>query len=161
MSDKIFKIWRGSRESYNKIAVKDYWTRYSVKETNGVFTEYYGNNRIAVRTGQLEPVIDIILSTNTDILSNLSLGDRYLLSDTKQIVEKDETGIQYTPMNFNSVRVINKGLMEYQFVNEVLTTYEVSDWSEIKNKPFETLGSEFSVAQGALHLDYVNCGEYE
>lgn len=161
MSDKIFKIWRGSRDSYDKLTTKDYWTRYSVKEANGVFTEYYGTNRIGVRTGQLYPVLDIIQSSDTDILNNMSLGDRYLLSDTQQIVEKSATDLRYTPMNFNSVRVINKGLMEYQFVNGVLTTYEVSDWSEIKNKPFETIGNEFSVTQGVLHLDYVDCGEYE
>lgn len=65
----IVKIWRGTREAYDAINPKDFYTRYSVRDTNGVYSEYYGTHKITVETGQVAPVIDII--SNLSEVSNV------------------------------------------------------------------------------------------
>ena len=41
---KIVKFWRGTRQAYNNLSSRNYWTRYIVTETDGtrkrVFWEY-------------------------------------------------------------------------------------------------------------------------
>lgn len=144
MSENIVKKWRGTRESFNllkKENLLDYWTRYSVKEVNGLWTEYYGANQISSPSGQLLPVLDIV----STLPSNLNPGDRYLVgqdsTDTQSseyyivTIDIDKTqsnGLSYHYESFTnnsgiSVRVINKKSMSYQLVNGKICTYDIID----------------------------------
>lgn len=141
---KIVKKWRGTRESYNIIAkanLLDYWTRYSVKEVNGTWTEYYGTNQISSPSGQFLPVLDIVET----LPSTLNPGDRYLVgldaTETRDseyyIVTIDidseannNLSARTEPFINNSgmsVRVINKESMAYQLVNGEIITYDKID----------------------------------
>lgn len=145
---KIVKNWRGTRASYNVIAnagLLDYWTRYSVKEPNGMWTEYYGDNQISAPSGQILPVLDIVFPLPTV----LNPGDRYLVGQDAHdeytpseyyivTIYIDETkankiNVHMEPFINNSgmsVRVIKKGSMAYQLVNGVLLTYDKVDGGE-------------------------------
>lgn len=141
---KIVKKWRGTRKAYNTIAqanMLDYWTRYSVKDDNGTWTEYYGANQISSPTGQILPVLDIVSS----LPQTLNPGDRYLVGEdgsdnspaayvivTIYADSEQANGIffHYEPFINNSgmsIRVINKASMAYQLVDEVLLTYDKVD----------------------------------
>jgi hypothetical protein len=143
-NNKIVKKWRGTRQAYNVIRnanALDYWTRYSVKDTNGMWTEYYGSNQISSPSGQLLPVLDIVSS----LPSTLNPGDRYLVGKdgdesisaeyyivTIEVDTEKPNGINGRTEAFlnnsgMSVRVINKESMAYQLVNNVLTTYDKID----------------------------------
>lgn len=140
----IVKKWRGTRNSYNIIAkanLLDYWTRYSVKEVDGSWTEYYGTNLISCPSGQFLPVLDIVET----LPSTLNPGDRYIVgadaTDTTPaeyyIVTIDvdttsENGISARTEAIKnnggmSVRVINKKSMAYQLVDSKLITYDQVD----------------------------------
>ena len=141
---KIIKKWRGTRESYNRIAKAgflDYWTRYSVKELDGTWTEYYGSNLISSPSGQFLPVLDIVSSLPT----TLNPGDRYLVGvdatasnyaeyyivtvDIDTTADNNLTA-HTEPFKNNSgmsVRVINKQSMAYQLVDGELITYDMVD----------------------------------
>lgn len=144
---KIVKKWRGTRESYNIIAkagLLDYWTRYSVKDVDGRWTEYYGSNQISSPSGQLLPVLDIV-STLPQVLNP---GDRYLVgkdaTDTTNaeyyivIVDIDSTtnnSLSARTESFidnsgMSVRVINRKSMAYQLVDGKMITYDLVDGGE-------------------------------
>lgn len=141
---KIVKKWRGTRESYNRIAsakLLDYWTRYSVKEVNGTWTEYYGTNMISSPSGQFLPVIDIVSVLPT----TLNPGDRYLVG----VDASSTTPAEYYIVNIDvdssagnnlsarteefvnnsgmSVRVINRGSKAYQLVDGEIITYDMVD----------------------------------
>ena len=143
-NNKIVKKWRGTRQAYNillKAKKLDYWTRYSVKEVNGLWTEYYGENQITCPTGQILPVLDIVSS----LPNVLNPGDRYLVGQDAS----ENTSAEYyivtvdvdttMPNNINgrtepfinnsgmSVRVINKESMAYQLVDGLLITYDKVD----------------------------------
>lgn len=131
MAKHKIKIWRGSRESYNKLGIYDFWTRYSVKEADGHYTEYYGTNKITLDTGTLLPVIDILPSPP----ESPKLGDRYLIgtNETSYTIYEAVPSIdndydwKTTPLQMLSVKVIKRGLMEYQFVDGKLITYDSVD----------------------------------
>lgn len=144
---KIVKKWRGTRESYNIIAkagLLDYWTRYSVKDVDGRWTEYYGSNQISCPSGQLLPVLDIV-STLPQVLNP---GDRYLVgkdaTDTTNaeyyivIVDIDSTANNnlsartesFINNSGMSVRVINRKSMAYQLVDGKMITYDLVDGGE-------------------------------
>lgn len=141
---KIVRKWRGTRDLYNVIqraGMLDYWTRYSVKEINGTWTEYYGDNQISSPSGQMLPVLDIVSTLPT----TLNPGDRYLVgvdaTDTTAAeyyivtVDVDSTtenhlSARTEPFKNNSgmsVRVINKKSMAYQLVDGELVTYDQVD----------------------------------
>lgn len=145
-NNRIVKKWRGTRQAYNillKAKKLDYWTRYSVKEVNGLWTEYYGENQITCPTGQILPVLDIVSSMPS--LSELRPGDRYLVGQDASentnaeyyivTVDVDTTmpnGINGRTEPFinnsgMSVRVINKESMAYQLVDGLLITYDKVD----------------------------------
>lgn len=138
---KIVKQWRGSRNAYNIISkanLLNYWTRYSVKESNGTWTEYYGSNMISCPSGQLLPVIDIV----ERLPSILNPGDRYLVGKdatdgtnaeyyivTIDIDTDAENNLSartevFTNNSGMSVRVINRDSMAYQLVNGEIITYD-------------------------------------
>lgn len=144
-NDKIVRKWRGTRELYNFIKnanALDYWTRYSVKEVDGTWTEYYGSNMIASNGGQILPVLDIV----ENLPSILNPGDRYLVGidaneESKNaeyyivIIDPDsysENGLSHRTEPFlnnsgMSVRVINRKSMAYQLVDGKLITYDEVD----------------------------------
>ena len=138
------KNWRGTRKSYNVIAkanLLDYWTRYSVKEVDGSWTEYYGKNLLSCPSGQFLPVLDIV----TTLPEVLNPGDRYLvgvdMTDatpaeyyivTIDVDDSSENGISARTEELRnngglSVRVINKKSMAYQLVDGYLITYDQVD----------------------------------
>ena len=143
-NNKIVRKWRGTRESYNLISksgLLSYWTRYSVKEVDGSWTEYYGSNQISSPSGQLLPVLDIV----DKLPLVLNPGDRYLVGvdangdnaaeyyiviidvdseSQNKISARTEPFINNSGM---SVRVINKNSMAYQLVNGELITYDKVD----------------------------------
>lgn len=141
---KIVRKWRGTRDLYNVIqraGMLDYWTRYSVKEINGTWTEYYGDNQISSPSGQMLPVLDIV----NPLPTTLNPGDRYLVgqdaTDTTPaeyyIVTIDVDSTTENHLSFHtepfknnsgmSVRVINKKSMAYQLVDGELVTYDQVD----------------------------------
>lgn len=134
-SNKIVKHWRGTRETYNKMAknnILDYWTRYSVKELDGTWTEYYGKNQITAPSGQFLPVLDIVQV----LPSILNPGDRYLVGSGSEyyIVTVDIDTTEPNQLTAHtesfknnggmSVRVINRKSMAYQLVDGEMVTYD-------------------------------------
>lgn len=142
--NKKVRFWRGTRENYNFLAKAkqlDYWMRYSVKEIDGTWTEYYGSNQISCPSGQILPVIDIV----EKLPNSLNPGDRYLVGVDKTennpseyyIVTVDIDTSNNNTMSVRidnflnnsglSVRVINKKSMAYQLVDGYITTYDLVD----------------------------------
>jgi hypothetical protein len=143
-TQKLVKKWRGTREAYNRIAnanMLNYWTRYSVKEVDGSWTEYYGSNLISSPSGQLLPVLDIV----SELPTTLNPGDRYLVgidaTETSAAeyyivtVDIDSTAANNLshhaePFKNNSgmsVRVISRKSRAYQLVDGVMLSYDEID----------------------------------
>ena len=134
------KFWRGTRESYNKIINPDFWTRYSVKEPNGMWREYYGTNLISIASGTLAPVIDVV----DKLPAQINPGDRYLVKSIVdgsllyQIYEfspflKDGNYLlseKITDLGDMTVRIKSRGLKAYQMVEGELITYDDVDCGE-------------------------------
>ena len=139
---KVVKFWRGTRESYNNIKnanLLNYWTRYSVKESNGTWTEYYGDNMISCPSGQILPVLDIV----KNLPSVLNPGDRYLVGIDATETSSAEYYIVTVDVDSNtgnklsvhteaflnnsgmSVRVVNRNSMAYQLVDGEMITYDL------------------------------------
>ena len=130
--------WRGTRANYELLVQNSAvspWTRYVVIDTiNGkeVITEYYGQNQVAEATGQLLPVKDIIGSIS-DITPQPY--DRYLVGSDEQgyqiyeyVIEGDFHKWLIKPFDYHyGVRVIERGLKNYVYVNNVLKTYDDVD----------------------------------
>ena len=144
---KIVKKWRGTRESYNiieKAGLLDYWTRYSVKDVDGKWTEYYGSNQISCPSGQFLPVLDIV----SELPQILNPGDRYLVGKNATELTNAEYYIVIVDIDSNannglsartepfinnsgmSVRVINRKSMAYQLVDGEIITYDMVDGGE-------------------------------
>lgn len=132
-SNNRVQIWRGLRTTYDTLVANNntsYWTHYYVKEASGCWTEYFGNIRISLQTGQLYPV-DTIVST---LPSNLIPGQRFLVGidgDTNKKAEYYVVEIApelvkstITPLGDMSVRVKDRNLYNYQIVNNKLITYD-------------------------------------
>lgn len=143
-SKKIVRKWRGTREAYNRMlknGVLNYWTRYSVKDLDGTWTEYYGSNQITAPSGQLLPVLDIV----STLPAVLNPGDRYLVGvDATETTDAEyyivtididktapnQMAARTEPFRNNegmSVRVINRKSMAYQLVDGVMITYDKVD----------------------------------
>ena len=130
--------WRGTRANYELLVQNNAvspWTRYVVIDTiNGkeVITEYYGQNQVAEATGQLLPVKDIIGSIS-DITPQPY--DRYLVGSDGQgyqiyeyVIDGDFHKWLIKPFDYHyGVRVIERGLKNYVYVNNVLKTYDDVD----------------------------------
>lgn len=144
MAEKhIVKNWRGTRSSYNaikKAGLLDYWTRYMVKDENGLWSEYYGDNLINLPSGQLLPVKEI-LETLGDI-NTYNPGDRFLVGKDADgnteshyeivtiNVNKEDGSLFADTMKFDekySVRVKSKGLKSYILLDGILRTYDDCD----------------------------------
>ena len=130
--------WRGTRANYEILVQNNAvspWTRYVVIDTiNGkeVITEYYGQNQVVEATGQLLPVKDIIRSIS-DITPQPY--DRYLVGADGQgykiyeyVIDGDFHKWLIKPFDYHyGVRVIERGLKNYVYVNNVLKTYDDVD----------------------------------
>ena len=130
--------WRGTRANYEMLvqnSAVSAWTRYGVIDTiNGkeVITEYYGQNQVAEATGQLLPVKDIIGS-----ISEITPQpyDRYLVGSDGQgyqvyeyVIDGDFHKWLIKPFDYRyGVRVIERGLKNYVYINNVLKTYDDVD----------------------------------
>ena len=131
--------WRGTRANYEllvKNKVVSPWTRYVVIDTinkKEVITEYYGENQVSEATGQLLPVKDIIGDIH-DITPEPY--DRYLVGADGQgyqiyeyVIDADNEH-KWIIKDFDNrygVRVINKDLKNYVYVNNTLKTYDDVD----------------------------------
>lgn len=143
MDKKKVKFWRGTRQSYNailKAGLVDYWTRYSVKEPDGSWCEYFGGNVINVPTGQILPVNDVI--EKLEDIKVFRIGDRYLVGhDGDEIIpadykiytiqlSEDQSGLSLETMVFSdkyTVRIKSKGMKAYTLVDSKLITYDEVD----------------------------------
>ena len=144
MAEKhIVRHWRGKRESYNflkEVNHLDPWTRYSVIDsasTGTGITEYFGENQIAVETGQILPVSAIVATAIP--FYRARPYDRYLVgndNDGYKIVEyqprSTADGVVLTPyeMPFDwryGVRVRADGLKNYVYADGHLVTYDDVD----------------------------------
>lgn len=136
------KHWKGSRAKYEflvKNKAIDDWTRYVVvDEINGekITVEYYGNNQVAELTGQLLPVNSIISS-----ISEITPApfDRYLVGadgsgyKVYECVFDSDNILKWYVKAFDyryGVRVKDKGLKNYVYVNGKLITYDDVDCGE-------------------------------
>lgn len=144
MAEKhIVRHWRGKRESYNflkEVNHLDPWTRYSVIDSAGTttgITEYFGENQIALETGQILPVSAVVETAIP--ASSARPYDRYL-------VGTDQTGykvVEYQPRATSEgvvlseyelpfdwrfgVRVRSEGLKNYVYADGHLVTYDDVD----------------------------------
>lgn len=146
---KIVRFWRGNVESYNLIAkagLLDYWTRYSVKQSDGSWKEYYGDNLITEPTGQLLPVIDIVAT----LPSVLNPGDRYLVGRDATETESAEYYIVEVGVEKND----GTGYVETTKVKEFKEGISV----RVKNRSYKS----YVLADGeVLTYDEVNGGRYD
>lgn len=143
-NNKIVKKWRGTRDSYNiikKAGLLDYWTRYSVKDANGTWTEYYGSNQITSPSGQFLPVLDIVQSLPTVLYpgdryivgrdaTNNSDAEYYIVTIDVDVSTDNQLTYKLEPMANNggmSVRVIRRKSMAYQLVDGEMITYDMVD----------------------------------
>lgn len=155
--NKIVKFWRGSRAAYNALGSWDYWTRYSVFEgdENGQhiagepYTEYFGTTCITPTPGQVLPVKTVCVS----LPETLELGDRFLVGfDSYEDAQGNTVegkyylveigpaingdGVTYRkatiikPFIKQSVRVADRNMKEYMFVNGKLISYDDVDCGE-------------------------------
>jgi hypothetical protein len=136
----IVRHWRGSREKYEFLvknnAVND-WTRYIVIDSiAGVdsITEYYGVNQIAELTGQLLPADSIV--GNISEISNPTPYDRYLVGadgtgyNVYEYVIDSEGSHKWIIKPFDyryGIRIKDKGLKNYIYVEDTLRTYDDVD----------------------------------
>ena len=133
------RMWKGTRENYEFLLNSgslNSWTKYVViDKINGedVITEYYGANQVSNHTGQLLPVISIIENIS-DITP--SPYNRYLVGtdgvgyNVYEYVIDSEGSHRWIIKPFDyryGVRVIEKALKNYIYVNGVLTTYDDID----------------------------------
>lgn len=130
--------WKGTRANYEMLVENNAvspWTRYVVIDTinnKEVITEYYGNNQVADATGQLLPVKDIIVTIDSITPEPY---DRYLVgSDGKgyqvyeYVIDGDFHKWLIKPFDYRyGVRVIERGLKNYVYVNGILKTYDDID----------------------------------
>ena len=132
-TESIVKIWRGKRATYDDLVknnTTDYWTHYFVKESSGIWSEYFGTIPVKQATGQLFPVDTVVNS----LPSSLTAGQRFLVgrdgndkNNAEYYVVEIADNIsdsRIIPLADLSVRVKDRGLKSYQIVNNILTTYE-------------------------------------
>lgn len=147
-STKKMLFWRGTRAAYNALPEWNPWTYYTVKEVDGHWNTFYGVQKISSLAGQLEPVKTVV--ENLTDVSSFKQGDRFLVgSDAKGyfIVEigpsNSSTGSfasEIRPIGNYSVRVLDRGGKEYQYVNQ---------------------GTEEKPVMRLITYNDVDCGEYQ
>lgn len=124
------KFWRGNRATYNQLGSEgkiDYATRYTVIETDGTISEYFGFKHISEKSGLLYPVKDIVET----LPDTLNVGDRYLVGSENEYyvveISSDAEKSSIIPLGKYSVRVESKGMKEYYIQDGALTCTNVID----------------------------------
>lgn len=124
------KFWRGTRALYNSLGEEgklDYATRYTVIESDGTRSEYFGAKPITEKSGLLYPVKSIV----DTLPSTLNVGDRYLVGSGSEyyVVEiaADMSQSTITPLGKYSVKVEDKNMNEYFMYNNQLTCSNIID----------------------------------
>lgn len=135
----IIKYWKGSRANYNLIAKAqrlDSWTRYVVTEPDGTLTEYYGDHQITEHTGQILPVESVVevLPEAPEIGARFLLGNDdngYKIAIARYDTEDKKVNFEITDFDANcGVRVKDKDMKNYVYVNGKLVTYDDVDAGE-------------------------------
>lgn len=131
--------WKGTRDKYEFLLVNNAlspWTRYIVIDVvNGeeVVTEYYGSNQIADLTGQLLPVNSILGDISEAVAEPYT---RYLVGadgsgyKVYECILDGKNTLKWNVKNFDyryGVRVMDRGLKNYVYVNGTLKTYDDVD----------------------------------
>jgi hypothetical protein len=132
-TESIVKIWRGLRTTYDRLVssnATDYWTHYYVKESSGIWSEYFGTIPVKQATGQLYPVDTVVSELPSELLG----GQRFLVGidgdsnkDAEYYVVEIANNLSdstIVPLGSLSVRVKDRNLKAYQIVNKKLTTYD-------------------------------------
>lgn len=86
---KTVRFWRGTREEYNNLDLKDSNTYYTVKEPDGRWTSFYGPRRVFGRSGQLYPVKKDFTETEVNKLDKTKFEG---LGDENGILVKEPNG---------------------------------------------------------------------
>ena len=128
------KLWRGTRANYNALSSYDYWTEYSVHETDGSWKKYFGTKEVTGGYGELAAVEGVLTPAEFGALdaSAKTQGYRWLVGSgsTYYIVEfgpqgaDDPQSVRIEPLGSYSVRVKDRGLKAYEIVNGELYTYD-------------------------------------
>ena len=136
----VVRHWKGSRANYEflvKNNAVNAWTRYVVIDSiAGVdsITEYYGVNQITELTGQLLPANSIIGSISE--ISNPTPYDRFLVGadgtgyNVYEYVIDSEGAHKWIIKPFDyrfGIRIKDKGLKNYIYVDNTLRTYDDVD----------------------------------
>ena len=131
--------WKGTRDKYEFLLTNNAlspWTRYVVIDTindEEVITEYYGVNQIADITGQLLPV-NSILSDISEATAEPYM--RYLVGangvgyKVYECILDGRNTLKWNVKNFDyryGVRVIDRGLKNYVYIDGTLKTYDDVD----------------------------------
>lgn len=134
------RMWKGNRENYEllrKNNILNDWTKYIVIDRindEEIITEYYGANQVSNHTGQLLPVISII--RNISEITDPSPYSRYLVGgddigyNIYEYVIDSEGSHRWIIKPFDyrySVRVIDRFLKNYIYVDGILQTYDDVD----------------------------------
>ena len=136
----VVRYWKGSRSNYEFLvkndAVSD-WTRYIVVDNvnNTEFiTEYYGTNQVTELTGQMLPANSIL--SNISEANNPVPYDRFLVGDDNngyniyEYVIDSENNHRWIIKPFDyrfGIRIKDRGLKNYVYVNNELITYDEMD----------------------------------
>jgi hypothetical protein len=135
----IVRHWKGTRDKYEflvKNNAVDEWTKYVViDEVSGesILTEYYGTNQVSELTGQMLPAKSVI--GNISEISPLPY-DRYLVGNDAsgykvyEYVISSENSHRWIIKNFDyrhGIRIIDRGLKNYIYVDGKLKTYDDVD----------------------------------
>lgn len=140
-SNQKLLFWRGTREAFNALREWNPWTHYTVKEKDGHWNEFYGVTKLSSVGGQLEPVLSVVASIGE--IPSHKQGDRYLIGDdetTYYVLEigpsesgTDGFSVNMRPLGTYSVRVLDRGGKEYQYVDGKLITYNDVDCGTYSN----------------------------
>lgn len=142
MAEKhLVRNWKGARTSYNSIkryGLLDPWTKYYVVEGDGSISEYFGENRINISTGQFLAVKDILSTPPSNV--EINPYDRYLVGNNNDgyniyeytpTVSGDTFELSTTPFDWRyGVRVYSQGLKNFVYYNGSLETYDDVDGGE-------------------------------
>ena len=138
----VVRHWKGTRENYEfllKNHALNVWTKYVVLDVvnnENVYTEYYGTNQVSNLSGQMLPANSIISDINEIVPTPY---DRYLVGNDESGYNVYEYVISsdgshrwiIKPFDYRyGIRVKDKGLKNYIYVDGVLRTYDDVDAGE-------------------------------
>ena len=135
----VVRHWKGTREKYEFLLKNNSlneWTKYVVLDVvnnENVYTEYYGTNQVSDLSGQMLPANSIISDINEIVPTPY---DRYLVGNDESGYNVYEYVISsdgshrwiIKPFDYRyGIRIKDKGLKNYVYVDGVLRTYDDVD----------------------------------